>query len=410
MKSITLASYAKVNLSLDVGDVMDNGYHPVDMIMCQVLLHDVVQITIFQRDEKIDESDLLECQNRSMPQIEISANWPFVPCDDRNICHRAVIIFVEKFLETDRLKNKFHKIPYRVEIVLKKRVPVGAGLGGGSGNAAAVLHGLNALLGTHFSMRELMNLGAELGADVPFAVMNQAKSCKSVPAYLRNDKLACVCARATGIGTNLSPVRIPPRDIILVKPPFGVSTKDVYNGIDSCVIEKRPNNDELVSILEELSQLGVSQQELSQPEFSQHELSQLDSEAEIDKFDKTIITGHTKSGGKQINRGLGIDKKSDELWDKAYEQMINVLENYTVQNSKILQSLKKRLETAGETRHTMMSGSGPTIFAILDDVNRQKIYYLKNKLKFKGNEVIVTEILDGRSSGIAQKKKRGLQK
>lgn len=390
MKSITLASYAKVNLSLDVGDVMDNGYHPVDMIMCQVLLHDVVQITIFQRDEKIDESDLLEDQNRSMPQIEISANWSFVPCDERNICHRAVMRFVEKFIETDRLKNKFHKIPYRVEIVLKKRVPVGAGLGGGSGNAAAVLHGLNALLGTHFSMRELMNLGAELGADVPFAVMNQAKSCKSVPAYLRNDKLACVCARATGIGTNLSPVRIPPRDIILVKPPFGVSTKDVYNGIDSCVIEKRPNNDELVSILEELSQL--------------------DPEAEIDKFDKTIIKGHTKLGKKLINYKLGIDKKSDELWDRAYEQMINVLENYTVSNSKFLQRLKKRLESARETRHTMMSGSGTTIFAILDDANRKKIYYLKNKLRFKGNEVIVTEILDGRSSGIAQKKKRGLQK
>lgn len=388
MKSITLASYAKVNLSLDVGDVMDNGYHPVDMIMCQVLLHDVVQMTIFQHGEKSRQNALPERQNLSMPQIEISANWPFVPCDERNICHGAVIRFIEKFKETDRLRDKLHKIPYRVEIVLKKRVPVGAGLGGGSGNAAAVIHGLNALLGTHFSMSELMNLGAELGADVPFAVMNQAKSCKSVPAYLRNDKLACVCARATGVGTELSPVSIPPRDIMLVKPPFGVSTKDVYNGIDSCVIEKRPSNDELVSILEELSQL--------------------DSEAEIDKFDKTILKGHTKLGKKIINHKLGIDKKSDELWGRAYEQMINVLENYTVSNSGFLQRLKKRLEGARETRHTMMSGSGPTIFAILDDVNRKKIYYLKNKLRFKGNDVIVTEILDGRSSGIAKKKKRGL--
>ena len=56
----------------------------------------------------------------------------------------------------------------------------------------------------------------------------------------------------------------------------------------------------------------------------------------------------------------------------------------------------------------MMSGSGPTIFAMLGDVNRKKIYYLKNKLRFKGNDVIFTEILDGRSSGIAKKKKRGL--
>lgn len=388
MKSITLASYAKVNISLDVGEVMDNGYHPVDMIMCQVLLHDVVQISIFQNGEKSDRDVLSNSHNFSMPQIEISANWPFVPCDERNICHKAVIKFVEKFMETDRLKTKFDKIPYRVEILLKKRVPVGAGLGGGSGNAAAVLHGLNALLGTHFSMKELMKLGAELGADVPFAIMNQAKSCKSVPAYLRNDKLACVCARATGIGTDLSPVRIPPRDIILVKPPFSVSTKDVYKGIDSCAIEKRPNNDELVSILEELSQIEL--------------------ETEADIHDKIILKGRTKLGKKLINHRLGIDKKNDELWDRAYEQMINVLENYTVQNSKFLQRLKQRLESARETRHTMMSGSGPTIFAMLGDVNRKKIYYLKNKLRFKGNDVIVTEILDGRSDGIAKKKKRGL--
>ena len=186
----------------------------------------------------------------------------------------------------------------------------------------------------------------------------------------------------------MSPVKIPPRDVILVKPPFSVSTKEVYKGIDSCVIEKRPNNDELVSILEELAQIDLG------------------TEAEI--HDKTILKGHTKLGKKLINHKLGIDKKSDELWDEAYEQMINVLENYTVQNSKFLQRLKQKLEGARETRHTMMSGSGPTIFAILNDVNRKKIYYLKNKLKFKGNDVIVTEILDGRSSGIAKKKKRGL--
>lgn len=388
MKTITLASYGKVNISLDVGEVMANGYHFVDMIMCQILLHDIVQISIFQNDEASNVDAHVRSGNIAMPQIEISANWPFVPCDERNICHGAVVRFLEKFIKTDRLKDKYHKIPYRVEIVLKKRVPVGAGLGGGSGNAAAVIHGLNALLGTHFSMRELMKLGAELGADVPFAVMNQAKSCKSVPSYLRNDKLACVCARATGIGTELSPVKMPPRDVILVKPPFSVSTRDVYKGIDSCVIEKRPNNDELVSILEELAQID------------------LETEAEI--HDKTILKGHTKLGKKLINHKLGIDKKSDELWDEAYEQMINVLENYTVQNSKFLQRLKQKLEGARETRHTMMSGSGPTIFAILNDVNRKKIYYLKNKLKFKGNDVIVTEILDGRSSGIAKKKKRGL--
>ena len=369
MKSITLASYAKVNISLDVGDVMENGYHPVDMIMCQVLLHDLVQMSIFQDEKNLNEEsrskDLdSEGHKIAMPRIEISANWPFVPCDDRNICHRAVISFLERLIATDRLKNIIYKIPGRVSIVLKKKVPVGAGLGGGSGNAAAVIHGLNALLGTHFSMNELMEIGAELGADVPFAIMNQAKSCRAIPSYLRRDRLACICARATGIGTELSPVKMPPRDILLVKPSFGVSTKEVYKGIDSCVIPKRPDNDQLVSILEDLS----------------------------DKF------GEAEP-----------DEKCKELWDKAYEQMINVLENYTIKNSRVLQSLKQDLEEAEETSHTMMSGSGTTIFAILNDVKIKKLFSLINKLKNKKNNVIVTEILDGRSDGIAKKKKRGSQ-
>ena len=368
MKSITLASYAKVNISLDVGEAMEDGYHPVDMVMCQVLLHDLVQMSVFQDEGKWSEKahgkdDDLKGHKIAMPQIEISANWPFVPCDERNICHKAVISFIRTFISTERLKSKLYKIPDKVSIVLKKRVPVGAGLGGGSGNAAAVIHGLNALLGTHFSMKELMEIGAELGADVPFAIMNQAKSCRAIPSYLRSDRLACTCARATGIGTELSPVKMPPRDILLVKPSFGASTREVYKGIDSCVIPRRPDNDRLVSILEDLS----------------------DNYGEADS-----------------------DGKCTALWDKAYEQMINVLENYTIKNSRVLQSLKHDLEEAEETRHTMMSGSGTTIFAVLNnDVKTKSLYLLMNKLKTRGNNVILTEILDGRYEGIAKKKKRG---
>lgn len=368
MKSITLASYAKVNISLDVGEAMEDGYHPVDMVMCQVLLHDLVQMSVFQDEGKWSEKahgkdDDLKGHKIAMPQIEISANWPFVPCDERNICHKAVISFIRTFISTERLKSKLYKIPDKVSIVLKKRVPVGAGLGGGSGNAAAVIHGLNALLGTHFSMKELMEIGAELGADVPFAIMNQAKSCRAIPSYLRSDRLACTCARATGIGTELFPVKMPPRDILLVKPSFGASTREVYKGIDSCVIPMRPDNDRLVSVLEDLSD----------------------------------NSGEAES-----------DEKCRELWDRAYDQMINVLENYTIKKNSVLQNLKQNLEDAEQTSHTMMSGSGTTIFSILNnDIKIDNLYPLINNLKTRGNNVIVTEILDGRSDGIAKKKKRG---
>ena len=363
MKSITLASYGKINLSLNVGNVMDSGCHPVDMIMCQILLHDLVKIDLLQREGTLAWKEDRQMRDKNhgggddgleYPEIEIIANLPYIPRDENNICHKAATRFFREFIETERLKDKREYLPYKIIITLEKRVPVGAGLGGGSGNAAAVLHGLNAVLGTHFSMEKLLEMGSELGADVPFAVMNQAKSCKSVPAYLRRHPMAAVCARARGIGTDLTPLKIPPFSLLLVKPPFSVSTAEVYRGIDSCEIQERPDNDRLTE-----------------------------------------------------NFGILAEDKEGELWQSAYFDMINVLENYTVHAHPVLGKIKDRLKGSEVVDFVMMSGSGPTIFAILsENANRREIHALKRKFSIKGNEVFVTEVLDGRGSGIARRMKR----
>lgn len=359
MKSITLASYGKINLSLNVGNVMDNGYHPVDMIMCQTLLHDLVKIDVPERENtlaweeqskrKYDGSEDMEC-----PEIEIIANLPYIPIDENNICHRAATEFFREVRRMSKLTNDRKHLPSKVTITLEKRVPVGAGLGGGSGNAAAVLHGLNAVLGIRFSMEKLLEIGSTLGADVPFAVMNQAKSCKSVPSYLRQHPMASVCARAGGIGTELTPLKIPPFKLILVKPPFSVSTAEVYKGIDSCEIPKRPDNDSLTGTLRALAECG-----------------------------------------------------EERLWKAAYANMINVLENYTIPAHPVLGKIKDRLKESASVDFAMMSGSGPTIFAILSEETKgREIYDLKRKFSVKGNMVYVTEVLDGRDLGIARRMKR----
>lgn len=359
IKSITLASYGKINLSLDVGDVMDSGYHPVDMIMCQILLHDLVRIDVLQKYGTIawkDEIQSMESDKDSFeyPEIEIICNLPYVPRDENNICYKAARRFVREFMVTERLKSKRKYLPYKIIITLEKRVPVGAGLGGGSGNAAAVLHGLNSILRTHFPMEKLLEMGSELGADVPFAVVNQAKSCRSVPSYLRRHPMATVCARAVGIGTELKPIKIPPFRLALVKPPFSVSTAEVYGGIDSCEITERPDNDSLTEVLEHLADC-------------------------------------------EQNRPMGA----------AYPNMINVLENYTVSAYPVLRKIKDRLKESDLVDFVMMSGSGPTIFAIINEkTNGINSYEIRRKLSIRGNEVFVTEVLDGRSSGIARRMKR----
>lgn len=153
--------------------------------MCCVTLYDILLI------------------DTGFKNISVSCTDPEIPTDEKNHAYRAADLFLKKLDKKDG-----------VRIHINKNIPAGAGLGGGSSNAAAVLSGLNKLFGNPFTLSEIMKMGLEIGADVPFFLFKKP-------------------ALATGIGDNLEeyPVKIPYK-ILIIYPGFGVSTKDVYNNLN----------------------------------------------------------------------------------------------------------------------------------------------------------------------------------
>ncbi len=199
MKKNVARAYAKINLSLDVLGQLENGYHEVEMVMQTVSLYDLVTVT------KIEKG------------IEISTNLPFLPTDKNNLAYKAA----EEFF-------KYTDIEPCVHIDVSKRIPVGAGLAGGSSNASAVLKALNKLFDTKLSIKKLCELGVKIGADVPYCVLGGTRLAK-------------------GIGEKLSPLpKIPPCHILLVKPSFSISTKAVYEKIDGVQNYRHPDTKRLI--------------------------------------------------------------------------------------------------------------------------------------------------------------------
>ena len=240
--------------------------------------------------------------------IEVRTNRYYLPADRRNLAYQAA----ELMARDERTAGSV--MPGKILINIKKRIPVAGGLAGGSGNAAAVLHALNMIWDLHLSLQELMDLGAELGSDVPFCVMGQARANKDLPDYLKNDPMASSCARATGRGTELEPLPALKAWIVIAKPRFSVSTKEVYEGIDGIDVQSRPDNDRLAGMLK-----------AKQP-----------------------------AGGKTDDYGV---MPSEEM----YADFINVLELYTLDAHPKVRELKEAMKAAG-AEYALMSGSGPTVF------------------------------------------------
>lgn len=179
---------AKINLFLDIRGKRSDGYHIVSMVMQSISLCDEITVS------RTDDGD-----------IKIVCSDENIPLDETNTVYKAVELF---FKETEK-ENK------GIEIKIKKNIPTEAGLGGGSTDAAAVLHALNKLYDTELSRKELAEIGAEIGADVPFCVYGGTMS-------------------ASGIGTILSPLPdLPECYLVIVKPNIGVCTKDAYEKSDS---------------------------------------------------------------------------------------------------------------------------------------------------------------------------------
>ena len=154
---VKIKSYAKVNLALDVLGTREDGYHLLETVMQKVQLADSIQMR-WEEAGGVDE-------NGNYPkkmEIIVSTNKPYLPTDERNLAYKAARIMAETAGKQGRLF-----------IHIEKRIPVAAGLGGGSSNAASVMIALNRLWKMRLSTRRLCEMSKALGADIPFLVLVQ---------------------------------------------------------------------------------------------------------------------------------------------------------------------------------------------------------------------------------------------
>ena len=182
---ISVNAYAKINLFLDIESIRADGYHNIISHMQSVTLHDTVTV---EREESDEKYITVLCDNSS------------VPCDMSNLVYKAADIFPKSI--------------GKVRIEIEKRIPMSAGLAGGSADAAATLVALNTLLGNPLSLKELKTLGARLGADVPFCI----------------ERGACI---ARGVGEELEKTApMPDFPIVIARMGEGMSTPYAYKALD----------------------------------------------------------------------------------------------------------------------------------------------------------------------------------
>ncbi|UPA30397.1 4-(cytidine 5'-diphospho)-2-C-methyl-D-erythritol kinase [Terrisporobacter glycolicus] len=275
MNSIELKSRAKINLSIDVLGKRQDGYHLVEMIMQTIDLFDIIKI--FSLDEDT---------------IIINSNSEDIPVDSSNIMYKAASLIKQEF-----------NIKKGIEIYIDKNIPVAAGMAGGSSNAAAVLVGLNKLWNLNLSKDKLKEMGLQLGADVPFCIEGEASLAENIGEKLTNIE---------GLSQDAF--------ILVCKPELFVSTKEVYDAIDSKIIKKRPDNKLLIRLLKE---------------------------------------------------------NNIELLSKS---MYNVLESVTKEKYPVINEIEK-IMINNRALGAMMSGSGPTVFGLYnneEDAEKCKKILLEN--------------------------------
>ncbi len=255
---------AKINLSLDVTGKREDGYHLVSMIMMTVDLHDELEIAL-----------------RKDSEIHVKTDLDSLSDGPDNLAYKAAAL----------MREQAKPNAPGVDIMIKKHIPMAAGLAGGSTDAAAVMIALNELYGLKLSKKELMDLSVKLGADCPFCIMQGT-------------------ALSEGIGELLTPIEdLPPCVIAACKPPYGVSTKDAYEMVDS---------------------------------------------------DENIDHPDTPGMAKDINAG-------DLL--SAVKKMGNVLQRPAVSMHPDINDYIDCFLKAGAL-NSMMSGSGPTVYGIFDNIEK----------------------------------------
>ena len=279
---------AKINLTLDVLHKRPDGYHEVEMIMTTV-----------------DLADRIGLESRTDGQIRIISADRYVPDDHRNLAYQAA-----------KLLRDTYGVKDGVTITLEKKIPVAAGLAGGSSDAAATLKGLNYLWNLNLSADQLAEHGAKIGSDVSFCVYGGT-------------------ALATGRGEHIQELPAPPNCwIILAKPSIGVSTADVYG--------------------------GLKMHEVVHP-----------------KTQDMIRAIHEKN------------------YELMCEAMGNALESVTLKLHPEVSMIKEQMMKFGADA-VLMSGSGPTVFGIVQHESRVNRIY--NGLRGFCDEVYAVRLLGERDS------------
>ena len=213
MEAVIERSRAKLNLSLDVLSRRGDGYHDLRMVMCSVDFGDDVFVSL-----------------RTDGQNVCSSNLPWLPQDGRNLAIKAAEAF---------FAARGERSP-GVEIRMEKRIPVGAGMAGGSGNAAAVLRALNNLTGAGLNAEELRRIGLSVGSDVPYCITGGN-------------------ALAEGRGEILTPLPpLPECCVVICKPAFSVSTAELFHRIDSHSLRTHPDTAGLIEAMGNGDLAGVA--------------------------------------------------------------------------------------------------------------------------------------------------------
>ena len=276
-------AYAKINISLDIVGKREDNYHLLKMIMQSIDVYDEISV------------------NRIDNGINLSCDKHFIPCDDRNLAYKAAKLFMDTY-----------NLQGGVFISIKKNIPVSAGLAGGSTDCATVLKLMNKIFEVNASDEELMKIGVGLGADVPYCIKGGTALCE-------------------GIGEEITQLKsFRDKILILVKPPFSVSTKEVY-----CAFN----------------------------------------------IDKARIHPSTK---------LLIKAMEEENLKFVASNMKNLLENVTIRKNRSIVGIKEKMIRLGALG-AMMSGSGPSVFAFFDDMLKAQECYDEMKKMYK--EVFITRTI-----------------
>lgn len=212
MRQTTQKAYAKINLGLDVLRRREDGYHEVKMIMQTV---DICDDLIFERT--------------AQPGICIRTDHEELPVDGSNLIYKAADLLMREKGITEGVK-----------ITLTKRIPIAAGMAGGSSDAAAAMRGLNHLFAMGYTTEELQRLGVKLGADIPYCIVGGTML-------------------SEGIGEILSPLPTPPACYLVVaKPGINVSTKFVYENLHADSLTVHPDIDGMIEAIKEGNLQGMT--------------------------------------------------------------------------------------------------------------------------------------------------------